>query len=249
MTQSIHILNGKALKQQFPEQLDGEIIVFHECLVDGNVEGDSLQEFFEVRSRFISTFYQGIDKDDYYHLTVSELEKIKLLPDSAVINLWFEDDLFCQVNFWFLVHYLFNLNPSWKLYLVRPPALDHLGFGGLNQEELVTAFHNKIYLDETGSIAMLWRAYKTNDKEKLAGLARSLLGIFPFISKAVTAHLERIPTEHHPGRPKLSLIKIMKELKTDEFDPVFRAFSKRESIYGFGDLQVKRLLEDIKLQH
>ena len=241
----MHILNGNALKKQFPRQLDGEILVFHECLVDGNVEAKTLPEFFELRSGFISKYYQGVSRDDYYRLTVSELEKIKLLPDNAIINLWFEDDLFCQVNFWFLVNYLFNLNPSWKLYLVRPPVLDHLGFGGLNQEELEKAFHNRMYLDETGNIAVLWQAYKNSDMEKLVDLANSLLVKFPFISKAVTAHLERIPTEHHPGRPKLSLMQIINELKTDEFGPVFRAFSKRESIYGFGDLQVKRLLEDI----
>ena len=56
-------------------------------------------------------------------------------------------------------------------------------------------------------------------RKKLVGLAGSLLEIFPFISEAVTAHLEPFPTEHHPGRAKLPLIQNMKELKTDEFGP------------------------------
>ena len=38
----------------------------------------------------------------------------------------------------------------------------------------------------------------------------------------------------------------MKELETEEFEPVFYEFCKRESIYGFGDLQVKKLIREIK---
>jgi len=48
------------------------------------------------------------------------------------------------------------------------------------------------------------------------------------------------------GRPSQSLIRIINELNTVEFEPIFREFSKREDIYGFGDLQVKRLFNEIK---
>jgi len=37
----------------------------------------------------------------------------------------------------------------------------------------------------------------------------------------------------------------MKELETQDFGPVFREFTKRESIYGYGDLQVKRLFDEL----
>jgi len=68
---------------------------------------------------------------------------------------------------------------------------------------------------------------------------------------AIHAHLQRFPSETETnkeklGRPKISLIQIMNELKSEEFAPVFREFSKRESIYGFGDLQVKRLFDEVK---
>lgn len=52
-------------------------------------------------------------------------------------------------------------------------------------------------------------------------------------------------TYQNAGRPIQSLITIMKELDTEEFGPVLREFNKRESIYGFGDLQVKRLFDEI----
>ncbi len=39
MRKQYHILNGDSLKEQFPENIQGDIIVARECLVDGNVKG------------------------------------------------------------------------------------------------------------------------------------------------------------------------------------------------------------------
>ena len=41
---------------------------------------------------------------------VSEFEKIQNIEEGVDINLWFEDDLFCQVNFWFVISLLSSLN-------------------------------------------------------------------------------------------------------------------------------------------
>ncbi len=68
---------------------------------------------------------------------------------------------------------------------------------------------------------------------------------YPFILPAVQAHIDRLPKNGNPGRPVRTLIEIMHELQTEEFGPVFREFCRRESIYGFGDLQVKQLFDDI----
>ena len=77
--------------------------------------------------------------------------------------------------------------------------------------------------------------------------AKKLSDQFPFIEVAVDAHLERQPTTDSPGRPIESLIQIKKELNTDKFGPIFQEFCKREAIYGFGDLQVKKLLDQVNL--
>lgn len=42
-----------------------------------------------------------------------------------------------------------------------------------------------------------------------------------------------------------ALQQIIDELGTEEFTLVFREFCKREGIYGFGDLQVKRLYDEL----
>lgn len=245
MRKQYHILNGDALKTQFPKNIQGEILVTRECLVDGNVSGDNLSEFFKIRAQFISNNYKGFKEQDYFEKTVPEFQKIQNIPDNVDINLWFEDDLFCQVNFWFIANLISSPLKSTRVFLVRPAIHDQYGFGGLSELELINAYKQKTQITELDKIAMLWKFYKINDIEKLVNQANELVQKYPFILKAVEAHVDSIPDEISPGRPKQALIEIMNDLGTDSFGAVFKEFNKRENIYGFGDLQVKRLLDEI----
>ncbi len=246
MRTQYHILNGDALKQQFPEKIQGEIIVARECLVDGNVSGNSLDELFHSRAQFISNNYEGYNEQDYYKNTVPEFKKIQNITDDADINLWFEDDLFCQVNFWFTISLLNQFEQHNPIFLVKPEKHSQYGFGKLGELELVSIYENRLLLTELDKLAELWKLYQKDELEQLQKVAKELESKYPFILNAVKAHIERISTEGNLGRPVQSLIQIMKDLETEEFEPVFREFCIRESIYGFGDLQVKRLFDEIK---
>jgi len=134
----IHILNGDALLERFPFDTP-DVIVARECLVDGDVSsahqvasldggGDasldtSLDAFFQIRASFLQKQY-GISPDEYAASTIAEFWKIREIPPESDINLWFEEDLFCQVNFWFcctLIHEFF-FNPANPLCQLRRPA-------------------------------------------------------------------------------------------------------------------------------
>ncbi|WP_019037320.1 DUF1835 domain-containing protein [Psychroflexus tropicus] len=241
-----HILNGDSLKESFPNEIDGEIIVARECLVDGDVSSDTLEDLFKKRATFISKVYGDYSIEDYYADSVSEFEKIQNLPNKAEINLWFEDDLFCQVNFWFTVKLIVNYLKPNKVFLIRPVIHTQYGFGGLNELELINAYKQKAQINELDGIASLWNLYQNNDIEEMVEVAKKLGLKYPFIQNAVEAHIDRIPNENSPGRPTATLLDIMNVLGTDSFGAVFKEFNKRESIYGFGDLQVKRLFDEIK---
>lgn len=245
MKKQYQILNGDSLKQQFPKNIEGEIIVARECLLDGNVKGSSLEELFHSRAQFISNNYKGYSEQDYYKKTVPEFEKIQNITDNADINLWFEDDLFCQVNFWFVVHLILTKANDNQIFLVRPKTHNLYGFASLKKPELISIYENRLLLTELDKIANLWELYQSDDLEQLLKTARQLEHKYPFILTAVKAHIDRMPTKGNLGRPSQSLIQIMKELKSEEFEAIFKEFNKRESIYGFGDLQVKRLFDEI----
>ncbi len=236
MKNLFHILNGDALKNQFPNTIEGELIICRECLVDGPVKADSLDEFYEVRADFISTSYAQL-RADYFNSVVTEFDKIKTIPEDADIVLWFEDDLFCQVNFWFILNFIFNLNMSQNIYLVRPESHSQFGFSAYTKDELFGLFQNKIELNELENLSKLWMFYQISKFTDLKMLAESFRNQYPFILDAVDLIDE--------AKPKAILLQIMNEKGSSEFGIVFREFCRKASIYGYGDLQVKRMFDEI----
>ena len=245
MKKQYHILNGDSLKEQFPKNIDGDLIITRECLIEGDLHGGNLDDFFASRAKFLSSNYGGSEAE-YVENTVAEFRKMLAIEPQAEVNLWFEDDLFCQTNFWFVVYLLTNYNPNHSLFLIRPEAPHQYGFSALHQAQLTTIYKNRLPLNYPDKIAGLWLAYQNNDLDLLIATAQELEPIYPFILPAVRAHIARLPTKASAGRPVESLKTIMRELQTREFGPIFQEFSKRESIYGYGDLQVKRLFDSIQ---
>ncbi len=240
-----HILNGDALLERFPEPIPGERIVARECLVDGDVSCENLEDFFSTRASFLSRNY-GETEQFYIEHVVPEFQKIQNIKNESEINLWFEKDLFCQVNFWFVVHLLHNSGlHTDNVYLVLPKAHSPYSFAHLNNKELQEALDERLPLQNLNSFSDLWLSYQHNELEKLTQISQGMADSFPFISSAVEAHIQRLPSEKDPGRVVESLKQIMEDLDDPSFGPVFREFCNREAIYGFGDLQVKRIYDEI----
>lgn len=248
MSKQCHILNGDSLKEHFPDNIQGEFIVARECLVDGNVEASDLTELYHSRARFISGNYAGYKVKDYYEKTVPEFQKIQNITEHSDINLWFEDDLFCQVNLWFVMSLIYENYKNQPVFLIRPKTNSKYNFGGMNKEELLTGFRNKIKIElyEIKELGKLWKLYQQDDCNEMFRIAETMKDRFPFLIYATKAHKDRLPQNGKSGKPTQTLIQIIDELNTVEFEPIFREFSRREEIYGFGDLQVKRMLDEIK---
>lgn len=240
MKQQVHILNGDALKAQFPEALSGDIIVLRECLVDGPVDAKNLDEFYRIRAEFLDISYE-----EYIDKVVSEFKKTEQIPNDVEVNLWFEDDLFCQVNFWFTVHLLQKFKKTNSVFLVRPEVHTRYGFAAYNKTGLKKLYKSRYFLEEVDSFQKLWIAYQKDSVKKLVEVSKQLYPKYTFLQEAVKAHLDRRPTETSEGRPQRVLREIIDELHSTEFGQVFNEFCKREPIYGFGDLQVKRLFDEI----
>lgn len=249
MTQ-VHILNGDSLKRKFPKAIAGEIIIMRECLIDGNVQGESLTEFFLNRAHFLEGF-EEVAKGKYFEVSAPELTKIaelgKQKASDKAIYCWFEEDLFCQVNFWFVVSLLAKQVNHQQVYFVRPKIGCEYSFANMNSDELTSAFNQCVLIpaDELKILAKFWPCYQQHKYSELIELCRLLPLQWQFLLLAIQAQIDRIPDENGFGRPQRSLINIMKELNCREFGPVFREFSKREAIYSFGDMQVKRMFDGL----
>jgi len=243
---SYHILNGDSLKHQFPKSISGEIIITRECLVDGNIQGDNLKDLYNNRAKYLSKSYGGTIQS-YFNKVVTEFEKIKTLPLNSEINLWFEEDLFCQVNFWFVLHLIEQQTDIRSVNLVLPNKENRYGFGGMNTESLIESFDNKIEIAESefDTLSQFWELYKNEDFSSLIEKNKNMDSKFSFLLPAINAHIDRFRKNGKPGKPEQTILNIMQELQTEDFSLVFREFCKREPIYGFGDSQVKHLFDSI----
>ena len=244
-----HVLNGDALLSQFPKSILGGKSIARECLVDGPVKADSLEQLYELREEFLKTNYRISNDIKYKDNVILEFTKIEMLDQDMDINLWFEDDLFCQVNLWFVLSLLNANKHQNSLYLVRPPVHTQYGFGALSDGELITCYNNRINIKHFNVWSSLFTEYQEDNYVELIRLAKSFEADYPFVLEAVQAHIQRQPTNESLGRPKDSLIRIISDLQTKSFEHVFKEFCKREAIYGFGDIQVKRLYDQVLLEN
>lgn len=245
-----NILNGDSLAYSFPDaKIEGDIIVIREALIDGNLSGNELQDFWHSRAKYI-----GVTEAEYHDKVVSEFEKIMNAPDNSEFNLWFEYDLFCQVNMWFVLSIINRFSIKKKVYAVYTSYLDKTskhfwnGFGPANSSLLQVCYADRILLSEADLQLgqELWIAYKNNDLEELMQLAKNESSAFPYLQEVVKAHIDRFPADGTNGRPEKVIEDITKNISTD-FNKVFVEFWNRESIYGFGDVQLKHLYDKVML--
>ena len=242
----VHILNGDCLKYQLKDIVKAEVIVMRECLIDGNVQGATLSEFYANRAAFTAQ-YQGCTFAGYYDIAAVEIDKIAHIAIGSQIICWFEDDLFCQINFWFVINLLMKNGHQNNIYLVRPSAGNEYSFANMTESELQLAYQNKQKLlsQPLVSLAKLWPLYQQNDVDTMLAVARELTDIYPFLLPAIKAHLRRTPDKNGLGYPERQLLAIAAELDSTEFSVIFQCFSAREGIYSFGDLQVKQMFDRV----
>ena len=240
----IHILNGDALGDQFPKDLPGETLVFRECLIEGPKKIVGFKAFFASRATYLSEAYDPKIKENYsLELSIPLMRLVTGDMPSEVV-LWFEEDLFCQANFWFVCYFLFISGFNGKVCWAKPSGAARYNFGLLSKESLTTVFENRLLID-VAKIAPLWQAYSIDDSDELIRLVRELPDLSEYIIPAASAYNDMNTSAFEQSRPYLALLEITKALKTTHFGKVFMEFCQKEAVYGLGDLQVKRIFEEV----
>jgi|GEM_PF-872010 len=243
----VHVLNGDALLAHFPDDIKGKKIIMRECLVDGLIKGDDFESFFDSRSAFMLKEHWIKSPGEYYELVGSELMKLLNLNNNATVYLWFEEDLFCQINMWFICAFLYRIKHK-NVMFVRPLAHAPYSFGHHDDDQLKQIYMNSQAIIDLSFYEKLWHGYVSGDLNELQNLKKILPKELSFIRKAIDAHVFRIPRDvNAKDQLTLEVEKILVENKEDDFGSAFRMFSERFPHYGFGDLQFKRIYDLLSL--
>ena len=243
-----HILNGDAIAEKFPSQkIPGQIIVIREAFIEGPLSNQFSADFWEKRLQFVGAAYAAT-REDYAQQFLSQLQLLDAINDEDEVYLWFEDDLFCLVNLWFVIYYLSPKTKA-KLFRVFPEADDEKWMGFAKTKELPLHFQQSVLMNEEDIELsnQFWESYTENDREKLKALSNSDTTCFRFLPQVIQAHLDRDPGNDVEGRPQQTLIDILNSGKTDFYE-IYEEFWKKEAIYGFGDMQVYNLLREMEIE-
>jgi hypothetical protein len=231
----LHLLPGDAQVDALRESgLEGELLVCREALVEGDLDGEDLDEFFANRTAFLSEEPAKYDAN-----VASQFRRLLDAKAGDEVDLWFEYELFCAVNMWFCLS-LLETSPA-AVYRVAPIYLSEderwKGFGPARGPEMRQSFEQRIKLspDEVGLGAKLWRAYRSGDKDALIKLTSNHSSAFPYLDEVGRAAVEKDSTPAH----------IISEIQSEginNFNEIFLEFRRRAGVYGYGDLQVKNVM-------
>jgi hypothetical protein len=249
----LHIHNGDSTAETARKSgIPGEHLAWREALVCGPTPGGLPEaEFRQIRARHLSEAY-GVELEKCERELQSQDEALSRFSDHDEVVLWFEHDLFCQVQLIYLLDWFADRDlGATKLTLVcigEFPGIELFhGLGQLNEEQLASLFPQRQSVTETqlqlGSKA--WASYSSSNPKDVEALLVADLSPLHFLKDALAKHLRRFPsTENGLGRiGNVGLELIARGFSN--FRSLFPAFVRREPEYGFGDaqlyLELKRL--------
>lgn len=242
----LHIHNGDSTAKTLSEfGLPGEHRAFQEVLMEGPTPGGlSPDAWVEVRARFLAGSYE-LEVDKSERDLREQQAWLERSTDNDEIVLWFEHDLFCQINLiylldWFSRQSLCNNKLSLICTDAFPGIEDFRGLGQLTGAQLASLFdgRHEVSDDETITAVRAWSAYCSPDPTELARVLLEDTSSMPFLRTALSLHLARFPSLRNGlGRVENKALEIISSGPI-RFKSLFPGFANAEPVYGLGDSQL-----------
>ncbi|MBT8318444.1 MAG: DUF1835 domain-containing protein [Lutibacter sp.] len=256
MSKTIHVLNGDSTAQVLEKsKIEGDVIIWREMLCEGPVHKSvGSDEFWINRYSFFEEELR-ISRLEYYDTTIKEIVKLEDLSGYEEVVLWFEYDLFCQVNLMALCTYLLaNYVKKANYYLICTGEVK-----GKNKLQSLTDFkpsgfetlyETKIALSKTNLefAKESWELYVENDFKKLDEFNFNKSAKFKYLQAAINQHLLLFPSKNGLNQISTKIFEILKSnaLSKEEIINTLLIWQQKETVYGFGDVQYNLYINKLK---
>jgi hypothetical protein len=241
----LHVLNGDATLRLFEETgIPGNKMIWREVLSEGRVPAAIGSEpFWEVRSSFFESFFD-VAEEEYHQLTVDEFDKVEAFSEYEEIVLWFEYDLFCQLNMmallsWFAAQDLNGIQLSLVCVGALPEEDKLVGLGEVSPSIYPSLFKNRRPLsqEDLDFAQQFWATFSSDDPRSLYEIAGQKIDTFPYLPAAVSAHLRRFPsTSNGLNIIEDKMMRIVHSGIRDRRQVVGQVLEEDQE-FGFGDWQ------------
>jgi hypothetical protein len=229
----LHLLNGDATV--LPDDLPGERAFWRDILMEGPPNAD-----LEARAAWLAPRLEATP-EAYARGWREGQATLRRAKEHDEVVLWFERDLFCAINLWFILGHV----DAARVSLVFPEVTtDFRGLGTLESPRLRALFEQRHTLtaDEIAEARALWHAYAAPEPTTLARLEPS----FPFARAAIRLHCGRFPSVAH-GLDEVEHATLQTLSAATELPRLFVTITRSAPLIqlGMGDLQFTAILRDL----
>jgi hypothetical protein len=238
----LHVANGHCTTRLIHQAgIPGTSSIWADPLHEGPVPGAiSDQQLLEIRARHLAPTPATVAE------TMAGLQGWRsVIDDHAAYDeliLWYEHDLFDQLNLIQVLSRLGPTHPSFgKTSLICigsfPGRPDFKGLGELTPGELATLFDTRRPVSDAqcAIAARAWLAFSAADPRQIEDLLRDDTSALPFLAAALQRHLEEFPSATN-GLSR-SEQRVMELTETGPVDPwkVFPLMHRFESAFYIAD--------------
>ncbi|MEL6918637.1 MAG: DUF1835 domain-containing protein [Bacteroidota bacterium] len=254
MSSLLHITNGDSFTERLNTlDLKGDVITWRDMLCEGktltNVGSES---FWKTRFEFLHKNYK-VSKSSFIELTLKEYRSLCNHKQQDSIVLWFEYDLFCQINMLAVISWLKAHRRHAEISLVcsgKEDETDKLySLNELSNEHLLKLYQNRTILtqDDIEYADYVWQLYCSDSPIRLENLTDFNNYSFDYLGDAIAAHLKRFPyIKNGLNQMENKVLQLSLEKKPASKNELLKTILENQGIYGYGDSQYQRALSRLK---
>ncbi|MEM1259908.1 MAG: DUF1835 domain-containing protein [Bacteroidota bacterium] len=254
MKSLLHITNGDSFTERLENlPLKGDIITWREMLCEGKTLSNvGSESFWKTRFEFLNKNYR-VSKSWFVEKTLKEYRSLCNHKQQDQIVLWFEYDLFCQINMLAVLSWLKTYRRHAEISLVcsgkeddtdRLYALNHL-----SDEKVLALYENRIVLsqDDIEYADYVWQLYCSDNPMRLENLMDFDSFQFDYLSDAIKAHLRRFPSiKNGLNSVENTILQVAVDQKPKSKRELTGQILRNQGYYGFGDSQYDRLITNLR---
>lgn len=254
MKSLLHITNGDNFTSKLQSlHLKGDIITWREMLCEGKTLcAVGSESFWKTRFEFLNKNYK-VSKSWFVEKTLKEYRSLCNHKQQDQIVLWFEYDLFCQINMLAVLSWLKTHRRHAEISLVcsgKEDESDKLyGLSELSDEKLLNLYENRIILsqDDIEFADYVWQLYCSDNPIRLENLIVHNNFQFQYLSEALRAHLKRFPTiKNGLNEMENRILDTAASQKPESRAVLLNQILANQGYYGFGDTQYNRMISSLK---
>ena len=254
MKSLLHITNGDSFTERLQTlPLKGDIITWREMLCEGKTLSTvGSESFWKTRFEFLNKNYK-VSKSWFVEKTLKEYRSLCNHKQQEQIVLWFEYDLFCQVNMLAVLSWLKMHRRHAEISLVcsgKEDESDKLyALNELSDDKLVSLYENRTILSQNDLeyADYVWQLYCSDNPIRLENLSDYKNYQFDYLSDAIKVHLQRFPSiKNGLNGVENHILNLAVQEKPKTRKEFLSQILSNQGFHGFGDTQYNRVLSTMK---